>query len=335
MRAPADGTTNGTNGGVYSIALKYFLSCSAALVAETVTYPLDITKTRLQILSHAATPGKAARPRGMFRVTFDIVRHEGPLSLWRGVAPAIYRHYVYTGIRMGTYEFLRGKWFDKKREKTFSAWKSMTIGLFSGAFAQFVASPADLVKVQMQMEGLRKLQNLPPRFHSTWHAFVTLYRANGFFGLWIGWVPNCQRAALLNMADLATAALLNMADLATYDRAKHWLLANTDMKDNAVTHGCSSACAGLAAATVSTPADVVKTRIMDQLRHKHDFSHHKSPGTPLYKGSIDCLMHIVRTEGFFALYRGFLPIYIRMAPWSLTFWISYEKIRQLTGAPSF
>ncbi|TMS36814.1 hypothetical protein L596_003894 [Steinernema carpocapsae] len=74
---------------------------------------------------------------------------------------------------------------------------------------------------------------------------------------------------------------------------------------------------------------------MDQLRHRHDYTLHGNTGTPIYKGSIDCLMHIVRTEGFFALYRGFIPIYIRMAPWSLTFWISYEKIRQLTGAPSF
>lgn len=40
----------------------------------------------------------------------------------------------------------------------------MICGLFSGAFAQFVASPADLVKVQMQVEGLRKLQKLPQRF---------------------------------------------------------------------------------------------------------------------------------------------------------------------------
>lgn len=76
----------------------------------------------------------------------------------------------------------------------------MISGLVSGAFAQFVASPADLIKVQMQMEGLRARQNLPPRFTSTWHALVTLYRLNGFKGLWIGWIPNCQRAALLNMA---------------------------------------------------------------------------------------------------------------------------------------
>lgn len=54
------------------------------------------------------------------------------------------------------------------------------------------------------------------------------------------------------------------ADLATYDKVKHWLLAQTSLKDNAVTHAISSAGAGFAAAIVSTPADVVKTRIMNQ-----------------------------------------------------------------------
>jgi hypothetical protein len=39
----------------------------------------------------------------------------------------------------------------------------MFCGLISGAVAQFFASPADLVKVQMQMEGIRRLQGLPPR----------------------------------------------------------------------------------------------------------------------------------------------------------------------------
>lgn len=61
-----------------------------------------------------------------------------------------------------------------------------------------------------------------------------------------------------------------LLDLATYDNAKHWILRNTQWKDGTMTHVCASACAGLMAAIVSTPADVVKTRIMDQLRHTHD-----------------------------------------------------------------
>ncbi|CAJ0938086.1 unnamed protein product, partial [Mesorhabditis belari] len=249
---------------------------------------------------------------GMLRVTYDIVKNEGAMSLWRGVAPAISRHYVYTGIRMGAYEFMRAEWYNEEKEAQFPVWKSAICGLVSGAVAQFFASPTDLVKVQMQMEGLRKLANLPPRYTNTWDAFRSVYRSHGFF-----------------------AALLNMADLATYDRAKHWLIQNAGMKDNLLTHGISSACSGLMAAIVSTPADVVKTRMMDQIRHLHD--HDSSSGKPskIHRGSIDCLMHIVRKEGFWALYRGFVPTYVRMAPWSLTFWISYEKIRWLTGAPSF
>lgn len=42
------------------------------------------------------------------------------------------------------------------------------------------------------------------------------------------------------------------------------------MTDNWATHLSASLCSSLAAATVSTPADVVKTRIMDQIRQVHD-----------------------------------------------------------------
>ncbi|GMT06131.1 hypothetical protein PENTCL1PPCAC_28305, partial [Pristionchus entomophagus] len=304
------------------VALKYFLSCSASTVAETATYPLDITKTRLQIARKGAAKNQKT---GMFRVTYNIVKNEGASSLWRGLAPAIYRHYIYTGIRMSIYESMRNNLFDRKNEKLFPLWESMACGLVSGAVAQFVASPTDLVKVQMQMEGLRKMQNLPPRFTSTWHAFSSLHKQHGFRGLWMGWIPNCQRAALLNMADMAT-----------YDRVKHLILRDPRMKDDIITHGLASVCSGFAAAIVSTPADVVKTRMMDQLRHIHDHDHNSNAKQPrIYKGSVDCLMHIVRKEGFLALYRGFIPIYTRMAPWSLLFWVSYEEVRRLVGAGSF
>lgn len=39
----------------------YVISIAAASVAETVTYPLDLTKTRLQIQGEAATSGGAAK----------------------------------------------------------------------------------------------------------------------------------------------------------------------------------------------------------------------------------------------------------------------------------
>ena len=41
--------------------------------------------------------------------------------------------------------------------------KAIPTGMVSGAAAQFLASPTDLVKVHMQMEGKRQLEGLKPR----------------------------------------------------------------------------------------------------------------------------------------------------------------------------
>lgn len=104
----------------------------------------------------------------MFEVTYNIIRREGAMSLWTGVGPAITRHYIYTGIRMGAYEVLREAVYDKDTEKTFPVWKSMLCGALSGLVAQFAASPTDLIKVFICPVKLKRLV----RFKCKWKAFV-------------------------------------------------------------------------------------------------------------------------------------------------------------------
>ncbi|NWY66419.1 UCP4 protein, partial [Erithacus rubecula] len=297
-------------------ASKFALSACAAAVAELVTFPLDLTKTRLQIQGEAAA-GRAVPHRGMLRTAAGIAQEEGVRKLWQGATPAVYRHIVYTGVRMVTYEHLRDSVLGRVEDESFPLWKAVVGGMSAGAIGQFFASPTDLVKVQMQMEGKRKLEGKPLRFHGVHHAFLKILSEGGVRGLWAGWVPNVQRAALVNMGDLAT-----------YDSVKHFLLLNTTLGDNSVTHSVSSVCSGLVAAVLGTPADVVKTRIMNQPRDK------QGRGL-LYKSSMDCLIQTVQGEGFMSLYKGFIPTWMRMAPWSLVFWLTYEQIRRMCGATSF
>ncbi|GFT01493.1 mitochondrial uncoupling protein 4 [Nephila pilipes] len=304
--------------------IQYYIR--AATVAETATYPLDITKTRLQIQGETAVnkcSGANAhvcnkvKTRGMFHTAIGIVQEEGLFKLWQGVTPAIYRHLVYSGCRMTFYEVFREKLLKTKTNNSPVLWKSILCGSASGALGQFLASPTDLVKVQMQMEGRRRLEGHPPRVKSTWHAFQKIIAESGIRGLWKGWVPNVQRAALVNMGDLTT-----------YEKSKHFILTNSNLKDNWLTHMLASSCSGLIAATLGTPADVVKTRIMNQPTD--------STGKGLfYKSSIDCLIKTVQEEGFMALYKGFVPIWTRMAPWSITFWVTYEELRRISGVSSF
>lgn len=42
------------------------------------------------------------------------------------------------------------------------------------------------MKVQMQMEGKRRLLGLPPRVTSMWGAFANIYNAGGIVALWKG-----------------------------------------------------------------------------------------------------------------------------------------------------
>eukprot|EP00092_Neocalanus_flemingeri_P064445 GFUD01078204.1.p1 GENE.GFUD01078204.1~~GFUD01078204.1.p1 ORF type:complete len:337 (+),score=81.83 GFUD01078204.1:252-1262(+) len=299
-----------------TIAMKYMMCVAAASVAEGATYPLDLTKTRLQIQGEMASGGGNAKYRGMFRTAMGIAKEEGLLHLWRGMLPALYRHAIYTGFRMSAYEEIRNQ-LSKKDKDGFSLWKKVVAGMMAGGIGQLMASPTDLIKTQIQMEGRRRLMGEPPRVDGMVDAFRKIVKQGGVTGLWRGCWPNVQRAALVNLGDLST-----------YDSVKSSILDNTTLEDNSVTHCLSSGCAGLVGAIMGTPADVVKARIMNQATDEY--------GRGLvYKSSADCFMQTVRGEGFLALYKGFVPCWLRMAPWSLTFWLSFEQIRKASGATSW
>merc|ERR1719431_1767637 len=165
--------------------MKYMMCVAAASVAEGVTYPLDLTKTRLQIQGEVRTEGKPAKYRGMTRTALGIMREEGFFHLWRGMMPALYRHAIYTGFRMSAYEEIRNT-LSKKDKDGFSLWKKVVAGMLAGGIGQFMASPTDLIKTQIQMEGKRRLLGKPPRVEGMGDAFRKIVAQAGVLGLWRG-----------------------------------------------------------------------------------------------------------------------------------------------------
>jgi len=75
---------------------------------------------------------------------------------------------------------------------------------------------------------------------------------------------------------------------------------------------------GLVSAVVSTPVDVIKTRLMNQ-----------PAGKKLYSGMLDCAVKTVRAEGAIGMYAGFLPAYTRLAPWQLVFFLCFESMNKV------
>lgn len=64
----------------------------------------------------------------------------------------------------------------------------------AGSLAQLIASPTDLVKVQMQAEGRRVLQGKKPRFNNCRQAYGMLYAESGLLGFWRGETSKKQAA---------------------------------------------------------------------------------------------------------------------------------------------
>jgi solute carrier family 25 (mitochondrial uncoupling protein), member 27 len=263
------------------------LTALSAMAAETVTFPLDILKTHLQLAI-----GKSSAPQ----LVAEFVKSHGVKGVYSGLSPALLRHCIYSSIRISVYEELRAG-------KQISFAEKALFGAAAGAIGQLIASPTDLIKIRMQKE--------PMRYTGIGQACASIVRERGIQGLWKGVTPNVQRAALVNLGELSA-----------YDSAKQWLIQDLKRPDGLQTHVAASVISGFVSSVVSTPADVIKARMMALDAEK-------------YRGSVDCLVKTVRGEGFMALYKGFFPTWARQGPWQLVFWASYEQLRKAKGMNSF
>ena len=166
----------------------------------------------------------------------------------------------------------------------------------SGALSICVFNPTEVLKTQMQTAAdATTMRAVAARVHAE----------GGVLAFWSGLQPNVARTFLVNAAELGT-----------YDEAKSRLA--PVVGDNALAHIGASGIAGVASACTSTPADVVKTRLMNVAG---------GAGDRQYAGVVDALRTIVRDEGVGALYKGFTPIVVRKVLWCSMFFVTYEQLR--------
>ena len=187
----------------------------------------------------------------------------------------------------------------------------------------------------------------------------SVYQKGGVGAFWAGYTPNLVRTFLVNAVELGT-----------YDQAKQMVVPYTG--DNAFGHCAAGGIAGALSAIVTTPADVIKVRLMDQTGNVGvaEMKVNGVSGAPIssgragimsapskvaprlqsvagyassvsssseptgrYSGSIDAVVKTVRHEGVLALYKGFQANIVRKVGWLASFFLVYEQIRRnLSGA---
>lgn len=271
-------------------------SALGAAIAETVTLPTDVVKVRLQVQS-------TGRYRGFADCLQQTARNEGVHALWKGLTPALVRQVCYTSMSLVIYEPIRGFYGELLggKDKGPSYFQRLCAGGTAGALAISVFNPAEVVKTQVQTH---VGANITMR-----EVASRVWVQDGLLGFWAGLGPNVARTFLVNAAELGT-----------YDEAKSHLV--PVLGDGFFAHVAASGIAGFSSACVSTPADVVKTRLMNAA----------GEDVKQYRGMLHGFSQILMQEGVTALYKGFLPICIRKLLWCSAFFVSYEKIRAAVNA---
>jgi hypothetical protein len=101
MGAGPDLTLDPNTPKVVILGYKFCLTSVSSMCAEGATYPIDFTKTRLQLQGEAGFTGTKFSFFGMMQ---NIVKTEGMGGLYSGFTPALARHIPYTGFRAIGYE---------------------------------------------------------------------------------------------------------------------------------------------------------------------------------------------------------------------------------------
>jgi solute carrier family 25 oxoglutarate transporter 11 len=119
---------------------------------------------------------------------------------------------------------------------------------------------------------------------------------------------------------------MNVGMMACYDQAKETvasLLGDPMINGPALpTRMGAAATAGFTAALFSLPFDLIKSRLMAQ---KPD----PLTGEMPYKGIVDCVVKIAKTDGALGFFSGFTAYYGRCAPHAMIILLSIESITNL------
>jgi solute carrier family 25 (mitochondrial phosphate transporter), member 23/24/25/41 len=145
--------------------LRLTAGAMAGITSVVMTYPLDITRTRLSVQSsslatiRSPTPGATptTKPPGMFPTIVQIYRTEGGIpALYRGLLPTVMGVAPYVGLNFAVYEHVR-KLVTPEGMDNPTAVGKLTAGAISGAVAQSITYPMDVLRRRFQVPSLRRM----------------------------------------------------------------------------------------------------------------------------------------------------------------------------------
>ncbi|KAF5367348.1 hypothetical protein D9615_010268 [Tricholomella constricta] len=269
-----------------------FAAGAIAGVSEILTfYPLDVVraiffpgtdhvKTRMQLETGKSTLGLVGTLR-------SIIKEEGAGRLYRGLVPPLLLEAPKRAVKFAANDFWGQTYMDVAGASKMTQNIAVLTGCSAGATESFVVVPFELVKI--------KLQDKTSTFKGPMDVVKQVIRKEGVLGLYAGMESTFWRHVYWNGGYFG--CIFQVRALLPKPETQQALLLNNFI---------SGAIGGFAGTVLNTPFDVVKSRIQGTTR---------IPGVvPKYNWTYPALVTIFREEGAAALYKGFVPKVLRLAP---------------------
>lgn len=292
--------------GVLKSAYSFAQGGIAGAFGATIVYPIDMVKTRMQ--NQRSTVVGQMLYKNSIDCAQKIFRNEGLMGFYRGLGPQLIGVAPEKAIKLTVNGLVRGRAMDPETGRIKLGWELIAGGMAGGCQVIFT-NPLEIVKIRLQIQGeAAKLEGAV----KTGAAHIV--RQLGVVGLYKG-------ASACLLRDIPFSAIYFTA----YSHLKKDIFHegyNGKQLSFLETLGAAGI-AGMPAAYLTTPADVVKTRLQVEARQ----------GQTHYKGLTDAFVKINKEEGFKALFKGGPARILRSSPQFGFTLLAYEYLQKLLPYP--
>ncbi|KAK9465925.1 mitochondrial carrier domain-containing protein [Lipomyces arxii] len=184
---------------IVSPSVQYFISGAVSgAAATTVTYPLDLLRTRFA--AQGSTPAQTVYPslRSSIR---QIYVDEGISGFFQGLRPALSQIAPYMGLFFASYSIIKTgveSAADNFDIRTFGSVEAIA-GMIAGVISKTGVFPLDVIRKRMQIQGPTRssyiLKDIPTYPKSVTRSAIKIFAHEGVRGLYRGlWVSLLKAA---------------------------------------------------------------------------------------------------------------------------------------------
>jgi solute carrier family 25 aspartate/glutamate transporter 12/13 len=279
---------------------QFLVGSIAGAIGATFVYPIDLVKTRMQ------NQRKVLVGELLYRNSWDcfkkVLRNEGFTGLYRGLAPQLVGVAPEKAIKLTVNDLMRSIF--KQPDGSIRITEEIAAGGCAGASQVIFTNPLEIVKIRLQVQGEASRLHGTPKVGA-----VAVVRSLGLVGLYKGASACLLRDIPFSMIYFTAYSHLKKDCFHEGEGGKR--LSPLEL----VTAG---ALAGMPAAYLATPADVIKTRLQVEAR----------TGQQTYHGIVDAFRKILHEEGPKAFFKGGPARVFRSSPQFGVTLLSYELIQR-------